>query len=279
MCRQQMNNKESVGTMSNKPIQQQFGLLSFITTIAMLLVVSLSALSPALAASEDGNFCSPSSANVVLLIDITSEFDKRSKLIFQQGISKIIPRLQDGEKLSIFTVQESFTQVQHIFEGCSPFCDPSAGFTSSCTEGKAKLSKRKFRQTIGNALSRTLKSTRDLESSDIVRSLYFATVGFQKQSKPLNLYIFSDLIENSDFMSGRMFFSSKISNILKSIKKNNLLPDFTNSKVRVFGIGRGGTVDRKPLNQKNLNRVRQFWNAYFDAAGAKDIIITEMLVE
>jgi len=265
--------------MSNSQAHPYFGSSAYITAITMLFFLPFVKLTPASAASKSNSFCSSNAANVVLLIDITSKFDERSKLVFQQGISKIVSHIQDGEKFSIFTIQESFTQTRHIFEGCSPFCNPSAGFTSSCTEGKARLDKRKFQQTIGSALNKTLKSTRDLVSSDILRSLYFATIGFQKQSKPLKLYIFSDLIENSDFLSGRSFFSSKISKILRNISKNNLLPDFTNSKVRVFGIGRGGTAERKPLSQTNLNRVRRFWDAYFKASGSKDIIITEMLVE
>ena len=89
------------------------------------------------------------------------------------------------------------------------------------------------------------------------------------------LYVFSDLIENSGEIS---LFNTGNQALLARLKRDKLIPDLRGTDIRVAGIGRAGTPDRRPLNVAELNKLVAFWTAYFEAASAAEIEIGQNLV-
>ena len=55
------------------------------------------------------------------------------------------------------------------------------------------------------------------------------------------------------------------------------MPDLHDATVKVFGVGRGGSLGRHPLKQALMNKLHDFWMAYFSAAGTPDAQISEAL--
>jgi hypothetical protein len=48
-----------------------------------------------------------------------------------------------------------------------------------------------------------------------------------------------------------------------------------NAAVSVAGVGRAGTKDRRPLSVAELNKLEEFWKAYFVESGARPVIISQ----
>ena len=46
------------------------------------------------------------------------------------------------------------------------------------------------------------------------------------------------------------------------------MPELFNTSIFAFGIGRGGSGERKALPQPRMKALSQFWTAYFEQAGA-----------
>lgn len=255
--------------MAGKTITSLFSFLFF----GLATIVNL----PMSHASESKNFCLETGVVKHLLIDVTSVYDDRAKHQIQDGFSKIISGLMGGEKVVISTIENSFTASRTIYEGCVPHCD-GATIVSNCTEGFLILEKRKQLSKLRNALAKNITQTIDLPNSDIFRTLYFSTKEQQKDPTKLVLIIFSDMIENSDFISGNEFFSSVESSLMAKLSKDDLLPNFMGADIVVFGIGRGGTTGREPLKPNRLSRVRKHWGSYFKMTGAKNVEISESYI-
>lgn len=255
---------------------QRFGRVA--TAIAAALMMGLAASSGAYA-YDVAKFCQPDAGEVVILVDVTTAFDDRAKDLFQRGIGAIVSTLAPGQKLKIVTIEESFASSRMLYEGCVPYC-PSGlldWLLSDCTEGIIRLETTRQQREIVTALKARLEiATADLDTSDIVRTLYYATE-HRRAGAHLHLFVFSDLIENSEFMQGRTFWSRPTLDSIAEIKANSFLPDFSDATVKVFGVGRGGSGGRHPLAQDRILKLNEFWKAYFKATMAPDAAISENL--
>ncbi len=226
---------------------------------------------------DKSKFCNPSAGTVFLLVDITSSFDDIAHKSFFNGVSKILSNLHSGERIVISTIEESFTKSSDLFEGCVPYCSDTSIF-SSCTTGLVILETRKQKKIIANVLNKLLNNSIDLPSSDIIRTIYFKVSPHHRHSEKIQIYVFSDLIENSDFLSGRSFIGDSNEKNIQKLKTNKLIPDLSKATVKIFGFGRSGKTDRAQLNQKVLTKIQDFWQEYFSESGVKLLEINESLV-
>jgi hypothetical protein len=230
-------------------------------------------------AYDAAKFCKDGGNFVVILVDVTTAFDDRAKDLFQKGIAAIVGSLSPGDQVRISTIEDSYANSTQLYAGCVPYCESSIWdfFTSDCTEGLVRLESRRQLASIRSALQGRLeKATADLDTSDIIRAIHDDTVQ-RPADAHLELYVFSDLIENSEFMPGKVFWAQPTKQSIALVQKDNLMPDFSGSTVTAFGVGRGGSMGRHPLTQDRLNKLHEFWTAYFAAAGAPDAQITESL--
>ena len=90
----------------------------------------------------------------------------------------------------------------------------------------------------------------------------------------VELYVFSDMLENSGFISLRDLFHSKAAWLVEKAKENNLVPSIRGATVRIFGVGRRHTTGKPELSVAEMQRLTDFWRGYFEAAGAASVEIS-----
>jgi hypothetical protein len=124
-----------------------------------------------------------------------------------------------------------------------------------------------LRDLVVSQLRDLLSSFVELPNSEIVRTIALSASTEDRPGQNLRLYLFTDLIENSVYLPGKQFFSDKNEKLLARIIADGLVPDLSGAVVHVFGVGRGGTAERRPLDQALLAKLLDFWQRYFAAAG------------
>jgi hypothetical protein len=92
------------------------------------------------------------------------------------------------------------------------------------------------------------------------------------------VYVFSDLIENSEYIPGGAFREEPNAALIDRIEADNFLPNLEGAAVKIFGVGRGGGEERTPLSVPRLNKLLDFWNTLFERSGAAPVTISQNLV-
>jgi hypothetical protein len=239
-----------------------------------LLVAPLGWATRAAAAVDTATarYCSPRADNVVIYVDRTTNYDAKDKRDLVDGVSAIFGALKGGERLSIRTIADNFTTSESLIDACMPVC-ASKGFfgdlfSSDCTEGVAINDRNHLRGRVVATLEKLLDSYSDLPYSAIVQTLALTANAEIKPDQPNRLFLFTDLLENSQYLPGRDFLNQPNAQLLSRIEGDHLVPDLHGGVVKVFGVGRSGLPGRPPLDQHLLSKVMDFWTQYFAAAHA-----------
>ena len=221
---------------------------------------------------EDHRFCSDSAANVVLYLDLTTPYDGSDEATLGSGIGHIFDGLEDGGRIVIRTIEDTFANSKRLLDMCVPYCK-SGGFLSdlfsNCTTGVVVNEKKKLRDAIKLAIA-PMRLSVELPNSEIIRTIALSSREEYRAGRTNVFYIFSDMIENSAFLGGRTFFAASTPDLMQKVKKESLIPELSGAAVHVFGFGRGGIASaRAALPQDRLAKLNSFWTAYFQAAGAR----------
>jgi hypothetical protein len=225
-----------------------------------------------LAANGDAQrFCDPKGANLVLLLDVTTPYDDIDKTALIGGVGHIFEELKGGEHIVIRTIEDTFSNSRRLMDACVPYC-PSSGFFgdlfSSCTEGVVINEKKALRRNLVQQMTTLLDGAHELDHSEIIRTLATALKEEGHADTENRIFVFSDMIENSAYLSGHDFFASGDGKLIERLERDSLLPAAWQADVRVFGIGRTGTPgNRTALPQDKLKKLTAFWTKYFAAGG------------
>jgi hypothetical protein len=246
--------------------------------LLLLVLFQFIGTTPLLADYDRSQFCRPNASEVLILVDITTALDARARQLLSDGIREIVEGLNPGESLRIATIADQVTHSEMLMSGCVPYCPDDLGtiLLGNCTEGLLRLETRHLRKQMADVLRARLETTADLPYSDILRTLN-ATVAARTPGRHLKLYVFSDMIENSEYVPGRDFWSTSPAKLNAKLVADGLMPDFSNTSIFAFGIGRGGSGERKALPQPRMKALSQFWTAYFEQAGANSANLSEAL--
>jgi hypothetical protein len=132
------------------------------------------------------------------------------------------------------------------------------------------------RREILSVLRNRLADFKELKYSDIIRTINFDVREETRKGQVLKLFIYSDLIENSDkLIPEPNLFRYPIPVLLANLRKFDLIAPLPNSQVLVAGVGRADTPGRPTLNVGNLAFLMDFWKSYFKAGGAIRVAISE----
>lgn len=237
--------------------------------LAIATIAACLSASPAFAAN---NYCVDTADNVVVYVDKTTPYDDKDKTALVDGIDRLFESLRGGERFTIRTIAESYTSSVTLLDACAPFC-PDAGFLGdlfgSCTEGVMLNDRKRLREQVVQQLKALLGNFVELPNSEIVGTIARTAPEELRPGHRSRFFLFTDLIENSVYLPGKQFFSDKNDALLKRLAADGLVPDLGGADVLVFGVGRGGNpTDRHPLDQKLLEKLMGFWQAYFAAAHA-----------
>ncbi len=223
------------------------------------------------ASVKAASYCTDDGKNVVVYVDVTTPYDEIDKRGLVAGIDKIYQTLKGGDRISIRTIEDSFPKSVRLIDACMPQC-PSSGIFgdlfSPCTEGVVINDTKALRHTIADTLGHRLSEAADLPHSDIIRTIAMKSGEEFREGRENDFYIFSDMIENSDYLPGTRFFAAENRETIERLSTDRLIPTLMGAQVTVLGIGRGGGEARNALPQDRMNKLEDFWRLYFAAAGA-----------
>jgi hypothetical protein len=242
--------------------------------ISLAVGVAIAWLADAASAQPTGTerFCSPDKANVVFFIDVTTPYDEIDKKALIEGIGTVFESLEGGSRIAIRTIADTFANSATVLDECVPYCE-SGGFledffSSNCTEGVVINEKKHLRERLVAALSDRMERSSELKYSEIIRTLAMPGAGEFREGRKTRFFIFSDMIENSQYLSGAKFFAGKNAAIISMLAKDRLVPGLPSVEISVFGIGRTGDPNnRQALPQDKLEKLLDFWETYFSVAG------------
>jgi hypothetical protein len=238
------------------------------------LICAAALLTALLAAKAEGakpDYCANDGRNVVVYVDVTTPYDEIDKRGLVAGIDQIYETLKGGDRLSIRTIEDSFPRSVRLAEACVPYCPPSGIFGdlfSSCTEGVVINETKALRHNIAETLGSRLGEAAELTHSDIIRTIALTSDDEFREGSENDIYIFSDMIENSEYLPGARFFASQNAETIERLSTDRLIPTLIGARVTIFGIGRGGGQARNVLPQDRMNKLEDFWHLFFAAAGA-----------
>lgn len=223
-------------------------------------------------AENTTRFCNDEAANILLFFDVTTPYDDIDKAALIDGVSRIFDSLKGGERIAIRTIEDAFSSSRRLLDACVPYCPPGGLFGdlfSSCTGGVVINERKVLARTVVERLSELLDSARELDHSEIIRTLSNALAEEGRDGRDNRIFVFSDMIENSQYLSGKDFFGAKDGAIIERLEHDGLLPKAWQAEVHVFGVGRTGTPgNRTVLPQEKLQKLTAFWTKYFAAGGA-----------
>ena len=147
-----------------------------------------------------------------------------------------------------------------------------------CNQGIVANDTKKISTRSRRRLRDRLMRSRTSSRSDIIRALSNSSREEVQRGGRRVMYVFSDMIENSDHMSGRIFFTTPTPQLIRYLRKYGLLASLKGAEVHVFGVGRDGTPSRAPLNVAALQKIMEFWKAYFQASNAQSIEISPNII-
>jgi len=239
------------------------------------LVVALAASLPANAqTAEDRRFCSDAAANVIFYLDLTTPYDAADEASLVSGIGRIFDSLENGGRIVIRTMENTFSNSRRLLDMCVPYCKSSGLlndiFFSDCTSGIVMSEKKKLKEAIKQAISPLLRQAVELPNSEIIRTIAQSAREEYRGGRANVFYVFSDMIENSAYLGGKAFFATATPDLMVKLKKDGLVPQLTGAAFHVFGFGRGGNAAaRAALPQDKLAKLNGFWLSYFQATGAR----------
>jgi hypothetical protein len=241
------------------------------------LVAAMAVLLPAASARADiteetAKYCADGAGNIVFYLDVTTPFDAIDQASLIDGVEKIYSGLGDGDRLSIRTIEDAFPRSRRLFDACMPWCE-SAGFIddlfSDCTEGVVIDDRRHLQSEVVRVIKGLAQSSVELPHSEIVRTIAMSAGEEYRAGQGNRLIIFSDMIENSEYLPSSRFLSRKNGDLFSDLAKDRLVPDLHDAEVIVFGVGRKGDPDsREVLEQEKIEKIVDFWDGFFSLAGA-----------
>lgn len=235
--------------------------------LAMCVVcVSSAAAQP----KPNKDFCDSGGTNLLFVIDTTTPYDDKDKELLIRAVGQMFEILHGGERLVIRTITDSFSTSDRVVERCIPRCKATGWFDEliNCNQGLIVNETKKAKHDIVEAFRAHLSTVTPRTRSDIARSLANISREDARPGGPNLIYIFSDMIENSDHVPGRQFFAVENKRLLAHMRKYGLVASLKGAEVHVFGFGRDGTDARNPLQIGTQQKLQEFWRAYFKAAGA-----------
>jgi hypothetical protein len=225
---------------------------------------------------RNSDYCKADGRLLLFLIDVTTPYDQDDKNEIVRTTGDILSAASGGDKLIIRTIADSHTHSERLIERCMPHC-PEASTTMGrmfyCSDGRLRTETQEVRAAIVNALKERLSKFEELKHSDILRTVYSVTKEERRDGQPLTLYIYSDLIENSDYFASRYLFTYPLPRLIHGVQHYKLVAPLKGAEIYVSGVGRAGTADRRPLKIPELNKLTEFWDAYFRESGAKAVTI------
>lgn len=232
----------------------------------------LAACSPQEGAGGPYDYCQAGKTSSLFLIDRTTPADSMDKSVMMQSLATVVDGLGHGDRIVVATIGPHYTNTERLVNACKPGCPDNQGVADymlgQCSAMQAKADERVFMAQLVKALEPVTTDAEEAATSDIVRTIAQWTQTPPGDRPYSTVYIFSDMLENSQVLPWREFKASEPEASLEEVEKYRLTPDLPGADVRIVGFGRSHNPGRPPLDPDIDFRVRTFWKEYFASGGA-----------
>jgi len=237
------------------------------------LAAALNACSPKEGAGGGTfDYCDAGQATSLFLIDRTTQADATDKSVMMESLATVVDGLGSGDRIVVATIGPHYTNTERLVNACKPGCPENQGamdyMLGQCSAMQAKADERVFMQQLVRALEPVTRGSEEAATSDIVRTIAQWTHNPPGGRSYSTVYIFSDMLENSQVLPWRTFKTQPPETSLATAEQYQLVPDLPGAEVRIVGFGRSHDPGRPPLDPDVDLRVRTFWTEYFAEGGA-----------
>jgi hypothetical protein len=226
---------------------------------------------------QNEDYCTPSGTFRVILIDVTTPYDKTDKDAISSIIQRTLIGAGEGDRIVVRTITDSYTRSERLIERCIPSCKAEGIRRLTCNDGLMRVDRDKIRSDMIEVLGSKLSKFEELKYSDIIRTINRSANEDIGSNQKIEIIIYSDLIENSDYLVTKSFFYYSTEFLMAGLKKLGFVPDLRGANVNVAGVGRSDAADRHPLGLKEMSKINEFWRAYFSEAKAGSVYIGQNL--
>ena len=223
-------------------------------------------------------YCSQGRADVLVLVDVTTQLDQASLRIIGGLVDRAVQVAGAGDRLQIRTIEDRYTSSRTVFNGCKPGCRET-GLTVACTEAVARNDMTGFQATLITALQ-PLRDSRDLAASEIIMTIA-SLAQPRRDGRTLRMFLFSDLIEHSEFVRapadvGRLNGADYVRALpvaVTRLRQAGYAPNLSGAPVVVRGFGRFHDPARSRLPIGPTLDLRRAWVGFFQSLGATEVDI------
>lgn len=221
------------------------------------------------------DYCQYGRESILFLIDRTTPYDDTDRRTITASTGALVDRLGPGDRIVVATIGEHYTQTRREFSDCVPGC-PEVGFVdsllSSCRAVRARQDRHVFRNRLLSAVVPLTRNPNNARFSGILSTLSETTRAPVGGAAYTQIYVFSDMLENSQAFPWPRFRDMTNAEAMASVRDQMLLPSVRNARVQIAGFGRLHDPDRPYLEPQLDRRLREFWTGYFRAGGASEVM-------
>ena len=172
----------------------------------------------------NADYCDSDGANLVLAIDTTTPYDEKDKDLLVRAVADIFETMHGGDRLVMRTITSSIANSERLIDRCVPRCKAKTVWDGSwqCNQGIIINDTKKVRQEVIQSLRVRLANFQEQRYSDLIRTLSTLSREEMQHGRRRILYVISDLIENSDYIPGKVFFTLETRKLMQIVKKYNL---------------------------------------------------------
>lgn len=242
--------------------------------VALVLTGCSGSAGNGLGAQADG-YCAFGQTSSLFLIDQTTPYDDTDRAVITESIGTVVDQLGPGDRIVLATISDHYTKSSRLINACKPGCPEGKGALDSmvggCSSMKALADERQFMASLVQTLAPAVRG-----SSSFDRSAIMSTIAQWTQAPPggqsfSSVYIFSDMLENSQALPWSDFRSMEPDAAMALAEQLRYVPAVQGADVRIVGFGRSHNPGRPPLDPELDARLREFWTVYFYAGGASVI--------
>jgi hypothetical protein len=247
--------------------------------VATAVVTSLFAfVGLAGAANAQGHrneYCQYGSRSSLFLVDRTTPYDATDRRVVIDSIGAVVEGLGPGDRIVVATIGSHYSQSERVIDECKPGCPPARGplgaILTTCRSMVAMQDNQSFRARLRSRIRPLTQSAAEASNSDITGTIAQWTQHPPGNRRFSNVYVFSDMLENSQAMPWRDFRVMTPDAAIDIVQRYHLTPAVQNADVRIVGFGRLHDPGRPPLPADLDLRLRSFWRGYFSGGGAREI--------
>ncbi|MGD9814044.1 MAG: hypothetical protein AB7Q23_15805 [Hyphomonadaceae bacterium] len=209
------------------------------------------------------NWCAVQGRGILIIVDRTTPPTDAEQRQIRQSINAIREGLSGGDRLQLSSIEDIFANSSTHDIGCFPECSPNDG---NCSAGIQLVDRSAFNADLDEAIDRVLTPAPEQSTSDVAATIAGVATSFAAERPVTELYVFSDMIENSRHLPSERLFALPVAESLSIVRDNRAIPDLNGARVHIVGMGRGHQIGRNPITAEQMHQLRDFWDAYFQEA-------------